>query len=106
VIDNLPSEPICSAQVCLGAQRNMFSKTAQRRATLFLLVFYSLDLVWKLFHWHELSSGVPWWGIAVGLTVRFAFMWFMIAVYLRMRKPGNGFSNEHSMGKTFPPRRD
>jgi hypothetical protein len=80
----------------LKLTEKMFSKTAQRRSILFLSVFYSLDLVWKLFHWRELSSGVPWWGIAVGLAVRFAFMGFMVAVYLRMRKAGNGSSNDRT----------
>jgi len=53
---------------------------------LFLLVVYSLDLAWKLANWNEAFGGVAWWGIALGLAVRFAFMGFVLFIYLRLRK--------------------
>ena len=61
------------------------SKLWQRRSVLFLLVAYSLDLAWKLANWHEVFSGVAWWGIALGLVVRFTFMGFMLYAYLRLK---------------------
>jgi hypothetical protein len=53
---------------------------------LFLLLAYSLDLAWKLVHWRKAFGGVPLWGIALGLTVRFAFMGFILALYLRLKR--------------------
>jgi hypothetical protein len=63
----------------------MISKAWQRRAALFLLLVYCLDLAWKLAHWREFFSGIAWWGIALGFTVRFAFMGFILSLYLRLR---------------------
>jgi hypothetical protein len=57
-----------------------------QRATLILLVAYSLDLIWKIFHWSELTSGVAGWGVALALMVRFAFMGFLLYLYLRIKK--------------------
>jgi len=56
------------------------------KVLLLLLVVYCLDLVWKLAHWGELSEGVAWWGIALGLTVRFAFMGGLVFLLIRMRR--------------------
>jgi hypothetical protein len=55
-------------------------------ATLILLVAYSLDLVWKLFHWSELTGDITGWGVALVLMVRFAFMGFLLYLYLRLKK--------------------
>ena len=46
----------------------------RKRAVLFLLIVYSLDLVWKLASWNEAFNGVPWWncdtlGLAVDLPL-------------------------------------
>jgi hypothetical protein len=58
----------------------------QERAALFLLVLYCLDLTWKVADWKELSRGLPWWGIALGLAVRFLVMGFILFMYLRLKK--------------------
>ncbi|HEY2821354.1 MAG TPA: hypothetical protein VGJ06_09970 [Candidatus Acidoferrum sp.] len=55
-------------------------------ACLFLLVVYSIDFLWKAFHWRAYAWGVPWWAIALGLAVRFAFMGGLVVLYLRLRK--------------------
>jgi hypothetical protein len=57
-----------------------------QRAILILLIAYSLDLVWKLFHWTELTGDVAGWGVALALIVRFAFMGFLLYLYLRLKK--------------------
>jgi hypothetical protein len=64
----------------------MKSRLWQQRAVLFLLLAYFLDLAWKLAHWYEAFGGVALWGIALGLTVRFAFMGFIFSVYLRLKR--------------------
>jgi hypothetical protein len=64
----------------------MKSRLWQQREALFLLLAYALDLAWKLAHWHDAFGGVPLWGIALGLTVRFAFMGFILALYLRLKR--------------------
>ena len=63
----------------------MISRLWQKRAALFLLVVYSIDLAWLL-NWREAFGDVPWWGIALGLTVRFGFMGFILFMYLRLKK--------------------
>jgi hypothetical protein len=62
------------------------SRRWQQRAALFLFIVYSLDLAWKLANWRESFGGVPLWGIALGLTFRFAFMGFILSMYLRLRR--------------------
>jgi hypothetical protein len=57
-----------------------------RRSALALLVLYTVDLSWKLAHWHTLSGDLSWWMIALPLTVRFAFMACMLWVYLKLGK--------------------
>jgi magnesium-transporting ATPase (P-type) len=64
----------------------MFSRRWQRRAALFLLIAYSVDLAIKLVDWHETFGKVPWWGIALGLTIRCAFMGGVLFLYLKLRK--------------------
>lgn len=64
----------------------MKSRTWQKRAVLFLLVVYSVDLAWKVANWHDAFGDAPWWGIALGLIVRFSFMGFMLFLYLRLKK--------------------
>jgi hypothetical protein len=56
------------------------------RLTLAILVAYWVDLAWKLAHWNQLSKGLEWWIIALALMVRFAFMGFLLAVFLRARR--------------------
>ena len=68
----------------------MFSKKWQRRSALFLLIAYSVDLVWKLANWGETFGVLPWWGIVLGLSFRFAFMGGVLYLYLRLRKPSDG----------------
>jgi hypothetical protein len=65
----------------------MISRTWQKRAVLFLLVTYCLDLTVKLVSWRDTFNNVPWWGVALGLTVRFAFMGFLVNLLIRLRKP-------------------
>jgi hypothetical protein len=65
----------------------MISRTWQKRALLFLLVMYCLDLASKLVSWRDTFSNVPWWGAALGLAVRFAFMGFLVNLLIRLRKP-------------------
>jgi hypothetical protein len=60
-------------------------KTLERLA-LFLLIAYCLDLAWKLAHWGQLSNGLAWWTIALALTVRFAFMGFLLFMFIQARK--------------------
>jgi len=64
----------------------MKSNLWQRRAAFIVLFVYCLDLAWKLAHWSETFGGVPWWGLALGLSIRFAFMGFILSIYLRVRK--------------------
>jgi hypothetical protein len=64
----------------------MMSGRWQRRAAFFLLVIYCLDLAWKLADWHDTFSDLSWWGIALGLTFRFAFMGFLLYIYSRLKK--------------------
>src|SRR5579872_5137703 len=68
------------------ARWRLISGPWQKRAVLFLLIVYSLDLVWKLASWNEAFNGVPWWGIALGLAVRFVIMGFILSLYLRLKK--------------------
>jgi hypothetical protein len=63
----------------------MISRKWQKRAALLLLVVYSVDLFFKLVDWRETFGKVPWWGIALGLTVRFAFMGGVLFFYLKLR---------------------
>jgi hypothetical protein len=65
----------------------MISRTWQKRAVLFLLVIYCLDLASKLVSWRDTFSNVPWWGAALGLAVRFAFMGFLVNLFIRLKKP-------------------
>lgn len=65
----------------------MISRTWQKRAVLFLLVIYCLDLASMLISWRDTFSNVPWWGAALGLAVRFAFMGFLVNLLIRLRKP-------------------
>src|ERR1700731_3205755 len=65
----------------------MISRTWQKRAVLFLLIVYCLDLASKLVSWRDTFSNVPWWGAALGLAVRFAFMGFLVYFLIRLRKP-------------------
>jgi hypothetical protein len=74
----------------------MFSKKWQQRSVLFLLVAYSVDLIWKMAHWAQFIRPLRdggWWGIfgvAVGLTIRFAVMGCCLWVYMRLRKKPEG----------------
>jgi hypothetical protein len=70
----------------------MISRTWQKRAVLFLLIIYCLDLASKLVSWRDTFSDVPWWGAALGLAVRFAFMGFLVTLLIRLRK-GNYIVN-------------
>jgi hypothetical protein len=63
----------------------MRPKTLEK-AVLLLLVVYCLDLVWRLANWGDLANGVPWWGIALGLTVRVAFMAGLVFLLIRTRR--------------------
>jgi len=55
-------------------------------ACLFLLIVYSIDFMWEALHWRAFAWGAPWWAIAIGLVVRFAFMAGILLLYLRLRK--------------------
>jgi hypothetical protein len=55
------------------------------RLVLVLLIVYCLDLAWKLANWRELSGGLDWWMIALGLTIRFAFMVGLLFLFIRTR---------------------
>ena len=68
----------------------MFSKKWQRRSALFLLIAYGVDLALKLADWGETFGVLPWWGIVLGLSFRFAFMGGVLYLYLRLRKPSDG----------------
>jgi len=50
-----------------------------------LLVLYCLDLLWKLAHWTGSFGGIPWWGLVLGLSIRFAVMGWIAKVYLNSR---------------------
>jgi hypothetical protein len=65
----------------------MISRTWLKRAVLFLLVIYCVDLASKLVSWRDTFSNVPWWGVALGLAVRFAFMGFLVHLLIRLKKP-------------------
>jgi hypothetical protein len=67
-------------------RQRVFSNVWQRRSALFLLIAYCLDLGWKLADWRESFSAVAWWVVALGLTVRFAFMGFLLFLYLWLKK--------------------
>jgi hypothetical protein len=68
----------------------MFSKKFQRRSALILFIAYSLDLIWKLANWHDFVDGLPWWGLALALSVRFAFMAGVLFLYLKLRRSPDG----------------
>jgi uncharacterized membrane protein len=68
------------------AEITMKFRLWQKRSALFLLVAYTVDLVWKVANWHDVFGDVAWWGIALGLTIRFAFMGLLLFLYLRLRK--------------------
>ena len=72
----------------------MKPKTLERLA-LGLLIAYCLDLAWKVAHWRGLSRGVDlnWRLLTLALTVRFAYMGFLLFVFIRarrLRKAGKG----------------
>jgi hypothetical protein len=56
------------------------------RIVLVLLVAYCLDLAWTLANWRELSGGLDWWMIALGLTIRFAFMGGLLFLFIQTRR--------------------
>ncbi len=58
----------------------------QERAALFLLILYCVDLAWKLANWSKLFKGLDWRMIALALTVRFAFMGFLLYLFMLARK--------------------
>jgi hypothetical protein len=58
----------------------------QRRAALFVLIVSSLDLALKLVDWRETFDSIPWWGSALALAGRFAFMGFFLFLYVRLKK--------------------
>jgi hypothetical protein len=59
---------------------------SREQLALFLFTLYVLDLVWKLFHWQQLTAGVPWWTVVMALAVRSCFMGGLLYVYLQYRK--------------------
>jgi hypothetical protein len=63
----------------------MKSKTLER-TSLLLLVLYCGDLLWKLAHWSVFSGRLPWWSIALALSVRFTVMGGLLYLFLRARK--------------------
>ena len=54
--------------------------------TLLLFIAYCVDLIWKIeAGWREIIAG-DWKMIGLALTVRFAYMGFLLAAFLRLRK--------------------
>lgn len=55
-------------------------------AALFLLVVYSVDILWKLLHWNEAFGLLPWWGVTLLLPFRFALMLWFLWLYMYARR--------------------
>jgi hypothetical protein len=63
--------------------RKLFSA---KNAALFLLIVYSVDILWKLLHWREVFGRLPWWGVTLLLPFRFALMLWFLWLYREARR--------------------
>ena len=71
----------------------MFKKN---RGLLILFLLYCIDSIRKIAHWQSYAKDGTWWGIALALSVRFAFMTGLLWFYLR----ANGNSSKVSGAKS------
>ena len=76
-MSDVPSGPVVDPWV----------RSAAKWIALILLVLYCADLVWKVAHWSQYSSGLRLWMILVALSLRLLFMGFLLWMYLRARRP-------------------